>query len=133
MAFSSDLAQNWEPIVSGNVDSPRTPHNLVGPEHKGFDVVQHAFAPQGGGRIEDAARHRRPSRFLGVGCTEEGAVDRRRLGFWRVFGKPNRQFLFLEIQQSLFCRNKTVTGTIKSDPRRRLRQKGVILMTFMSV
>ena len=66
------LAQNWVPIVSGNVHSPRTPHNLVGPEHKGFDVIQHAFAPQGGGRIEDAARHRRPSRLLGVGCTEDG-------------------------------------------------------------
>ena len=40
LAFSSDLAQNWEPIVSGNVDSPRTPHNLVGgPEHKGLELI----------------------------------------------------------------------------------------------
>ena len=53
----------------------------------GFELVQHAFAPRGGGRIEDAARHRRPPRFLGVGCTEEGIVDRRRLGFWMVFGR----------------------------------------------
>ena len=59
-------------------------------ENRVFELVQHAFAPQGGGRIEDAARHRRPSRFFGVGCTEEGAVDRRRFGFWRVFGKPTR-------------------------------------------
>ena len=51
------LAQNWEPIPVGNVDSPRTPHSLAaGLEHKGFDIVQHAFAPQGGGRIEDAMR-----------------------------------------------------------------------------
>ena len=55
--LSRRLAQNWVPIVSGNVHSPRTPHNLVGgPEHKGFELVQHAFAPQGGGRIEDAMR-----------------------------------------------------------------------------
>ena len=40
LAFSSDLAQNWEPMYVGNVDSPRTPHNLVGgPEHKGLDII----------------------------------------------------------------------------------------------
>ena len=95
LAFSSYLALKLGPKTSGNVHSPRTPHNLVGgPEHKGFDIVQHAFAPQGGGRIEDAARHRRPSRFLGVGCTEEGSVDRRRLGFWKVYGEPTRKFVF---------------------------------------
>ena len=48
------------------------------------------LAPCGGGRIEDAARHRRPPSFLGVGCTEDGTVDTRRLGFWRVFGQPTR-------------------------------------------
>ena len=51
------LALKLGPKNGGNVDSPRTPHSLAaGPEHKGFDVIQHAFAPQGGGRIEDAMR-----------------------------------------------------------------------------
>ena len=52
-AFSSELGANprWKMALS------RTPHNLVGgPEHKGLDIIQHAFAPQGGGRIEDAMR-----------------------------------------------------------------------------
>ena len=43
--------------------------------------------------IEDAARHRRPSRFFRVGSTEEGAVEARRFGFWRIFGKAMRQFV----------------------------------------
>ena len=47
-------------------------------DHIIYNVMDH---------IEDAARHRRPSRFFGVGCTEEGIVDRRRLGFWMVFGR----------------------------------------------
>jgi hypothetical protein len=51
------LALKLGPKNGGNVDSPRTPHSLAaGPEHKGLDIIQHAFAPQGGGRIEDAMR-----------------------------------------------------------------------------
>ena len=70
----------------GTVAHPR--YSLTaGSPNEGFDIVQHAFAPQGGGRIEDAARHRRPSRYFGVGCTEERIVDRRRLGFSMVFGR----------------------------------------------
>ena len=57
LALSQRLALKLGPKNGGNVDSPRTPHSLAaGPEHKGFDIVQHAFAPQGGGRIEDAMR-----------------------------------------------------------------------------
>ena len=88
MAFSSKTGSQ------GRHCRERRSALAAGLEHKGFDIVQRAFAPQGGGRIEDAARHRRPSRFLGVGCTEEGIVDRRCLvfgwfsqGFRKVFGE----------------------------------------------
>ena len=36
VALSRRLALKLGPKNGGNVHSPRTPHNLVGPEHKGF-------------------------------------------------------------------------------------------------
>jgi hypothetical protein len=39
LVLSWRLALKLGPKTSGNVHSPRTPHNLVGPEHKGLDII----------------------------------------------------------------------------------------------
>ena len=50
----------------------------AGLEHKGFELVQHAFAPQGGGRIEDAMRRvtAAPPDFGELGLSSRGLIFR---------------------------------------------------------
>ena len=72
--------------------------------------------PFGAADIEDAARYRRPSRLLGVGCTEEGSVDRRRLGFWKVYGEPTRKFVFRKFNNRRFVEKPQLPVRLKATP-----------------